>query len=98
MYGLTDMELNRLLAVLYANKRVEQVILYGSRARGTHHKYSDIDIALVGPSLGIQDLATLDMQMEDLYMPYKVDLCAYHRITNPALLQSIDTEGKPLVR
>ncbi len=93
MYGLTDNELNQLKAVFSAHKGVEKAILYGSRARGTNRPYSDIDISLVGSDLSLSDLAILDDQLEDLYLPYKIDLNAYHRITNPALLHNIATEG-----
>ncbi len=93
MFGLTDIEFSKLRALLLAHKGVEKVILYGSRARGTNKPYSDIDIALVGPSLSLPDLATLDMQIDDLYLPYRVDLNAIHRIKNPALLRNIAIEG-----
>ena len=32
--------------------RVDKVILYGSRVSGRHHKYSDIDVAVVSPDFG----------------------------------------------
>lgn len=93
MYGLTDNELNQLKAVLSAHKGVEKAILYGSRARGTNRPYSDVDISLIGSNLSLSDLAVIDDQLDDLYLPYQIDLNAYHRITNPALLHNIATEG-----
>ncbi len=93
MFGLTDTELYQLKSVLLTYKGVKKAILYGSRARGTYRPYSDVDIALVGPSLSLPDLAILDMQIDDLYLPYTVDLNALHRIKNPALLRNIAQEG-----
>jgi len=34
------------------NIRVAKVILYGSRASGRAHEYSDIDVAIVSPDFG----------------------------------------------
>ncbi len=34
------------------NIRVSKVILYGSRASGRAHQYSDIDVAVVSPDFG----------------------------------------------
>ena len=31
---------------------MEKIILYGSRASGRHHEYSDIDVAVVSPDFG----------------------------------------------
>lgn len=97
MFGLTDTELSQLKSVLLTYKGVEKAILYGSRARGTNQPYSDIDIALVGASLSLPDLAKLDAQIDDLYLPYMVDINAIHRIKNPALLRNIAREGVEII-
>ena len=47
-YGLTDIELQKLLEVFAQNGRIEQVILYGSRAKGNFKPITDVDITLVG--------------------------------------------------
>lgn len=55
-YGLTDIELQKLLEVFAQNGRIEQVILYGSRAKGNFKPFSDVDITLVGSELSRDDL------------------------------------------
>ena len=37
------------LAAIVARSRAEEIILFGSRARGDHHEWSDWDIALILP-------------------------------------------------
>ena len=43
-YGLTDTEMGKLLQVFAANERIDEVVLYGSRAKGTYKPFSDVDI------------------------------------------------------
>ena len=43
---MTDEELNLLCTLFAGQKEIEQVILYGSRAKGTHKPFSDVDITL----------------------------------------------------
>ena len=52
-----------------------QVLLFGSRARGTHHPGSDVDIALI-PAQGTNftRVVFLKETMEDSCVPYKVDI------------------------
>ena len=73
-FGLTDIELQALRDLLASIPEVEQAIIYGSRARGTHQMASDIDLTLKGDDLTYLQLALLDEKIDDLYLPYFVDL------------------------
>ncbi len=77
---------------------VEEAIIYGSRARGTNRVASDIDITLKGNALTYLQLALLDARIDDLYLPYFVDLSLFSMLKNPDLLESIDREGKVLYK
>lgn len=48
---MTDKELDLLCSLFARQKEIEQVILYGSRAKGTHKPFSDVDITLLGIGL-----------------------------------------------
>ena len=50
-YGLSDIELNKLREFYARYEDIEEVILYGSRAKGNHKPFSDVDISLVGANL-----------------------------------------------
>ena len=39
-----DSELQQLEKTFASNKRIEQVVLYGSRAKGNYKPFSDVDI------------------------------------------------------
>ena len=92
------MELQALCATIASIPEVEEAIIYGSRARETNRMASDIDITLKGNELTYLQLALLDAKIDDLYLPYFVDLSLFSMLKNPDLLESIDREGKVLYK
>jgi len=64
------------------------VILYGSRARGNYRNGSDIDLALVGKELDLTTLFKVETELDDLLLPYKIDLSIHHKIENPDLFRA----------
>lgn len=97
-FGLNDQEVSALRDAFAAFPEVEEAIIYGSRARGTNRDSSDIDITLKGNALTYLQLALLDAQIDDLYLPYFVDLSLFSKLRNEDLLESINREGKVLYR
>ena len=82
-----------IIATLAANHRVEQAVLFGSRAMGTHTVTSDVDIALFGQQLTLTDQASLAAACEELPMAQSVDLVRHNTIDNPALAEHIRRHG-----
>ena len=72
---------------------VEQVKLYGSRAKGTFHARSDIDMVVFGKGLDRFAIARMLMDLDDLDIPYLVDLQNYHELKNRQLIEHIDRVG-----
>lgn len=97
-FGLNDQEVSALRDAFAAFPEVEEAIIYGSRARGTNRDSSDIDITLKGNALTYLQLALLDAQIDDLYLPYFVDLSLFSKLRNEDLLESINRKGKVLYR
>ena len=95
-FGLKDQEISALRDVLASIPEVEEAIIYGSRARGTNRISSDIDMTLKGDKLTYLQLALLDARIDDLYLPYFVDLSLFSMIKNTDLVASIEREGKVL--
>jgi len=71
----------------------EKVILYGSRAKGNFKMGSDIDIVLLAPDLNLTELFLIENQLDDLLLPWKIDLSLFHQITNPDLTEHISRVG-----
>ncbi len=91
--GLKDGYRKKIIEILSANPRVERAVLFGSRAMGTHTSASDVDIALFGDSLTLDDLAQLAEKIDQLPIPQRVDLVLYHRIENENLAKHIQQHG-----
>ena len=79
-----------LLYVLFPNANI---YLYGSRARGTHREYSDIDLALdCGKEKSPLPLGEARSILEATHIPYKIDLVNIHAVST-ALASIILKEG-----
>lgn len=93
--GLKDKHRESIIRVLSAHPRVERAVLFGSRAMGTHTTASDVDIALFGEALTLDDQAKLASEIEKLPVPQQVDLLRRNAITNRKLLKHIEEDGIP---
>ena len=92
-FGLPDDVLPRVIAVLSGNRKIKRITLYGSRVMGKLRDGSDIDLCLDGDSLSLNDLAELEANIDDLLLPWKVDLTVRQQIDNPDLIAHIDRVG-----
>lgn len=54
-----------------------QVFCYGSRARGDHHKFSDLDIMIEGDEDYSRPIIKLKEVFEESNLPIKVDLVQF---------------------
>lgn len=95
-FGLKESVLDRINQVFQSFPKVEKVILYGSRAKGTHAYNSDIDLTILGHDLNWSDLAKIDQALDDLLLPYQMDLSIFSEIENPDLIDHIQRIGQPL--
>lgn len=94
MLGLSETELSTLREVFTKFDAIEEVILFGSRARGSHQKASDIDLAIKGKNIDLDTLAKLKYTLEEeTNLPYFFDVVIYDKITNDALKKAIDEGG-----
>ena len=93
LFGLPDIEVQKLQKVFENGERVSQVWIYGSCATGKEKTASDIDLCIEGAELSLADLHSFEDKIEDLYLPWKVDLSLKHQIDNPALIQHIENVG-----
>lgn len=85
--------LKKILDVLKEEENIEKVIIFGSRVKGTSKAGSDIDIALVGENINLRQILRIGSKIEDLDLPYKVDLISYKDIKDKNLKEEIDKFG-----
>ncbi len=73
---------------------IESVWIYGSRAKGNYRPGSDIDLTLKGEALDLHDLLAIENQIDDLLLPWSVDLSLYAHIDNDSLREHIERAGQ----
>lgn len=78
--GIPTEASGRLLQLIADCPSVNAIWLYGSRAMGRHHAGSDLDLCLEGPQLSHGDRLRLMAAMDDLLLPWQVDLSLRHEL------------------
>lgn len=89
MFGLEEKEIAAINSVFAKYPNVEKVMLFGSRAKGTNQLFSDIDITMLGDKLTHSDLINIMSDLDDLFLPYEIDLSIFNKINNEALKEHI---------
>jgi len=94
VFGLGEETLNQIKHVFSLYPDIEKVIIYGSRAKGNFKKGSDIDLTIVGDALNQKDLNEIGLVLDDLLLPWQIDLSLYHHIDNADLKDHIERVGQ----
>jgi predicted nucleotidyltransferase len=92
VYGLNDNIIKKIKEIFQLFPEVEKVILFGSRAIGTFKEGSDIDLAIIG-SVNFNIKLSISQKMDELNLPYKIDIIEYEKIKETELLNSINKYG-----
>jgi hypothetical protein len=50
-------------------------------------------LAVVAPKLNMQDIMRMETEIDDLLLPYKLDISLLHQISNEDLRRHIDRVG-----
>ena len=93
MFGLSDKVVEKIQNVFAENSRIDKAIIFGSRAKGNYKEGSDIDIAIKGQDLVFDDTLSILRKLDELELPYEIDLINYHTIKEPELKDHIDRVG-----
>ena len=89
---IPDNVLKEILNILKNHRKIEKAIVFGSRAKGEHKPYSDIDIALCG-QMGMIDIEHVASDLDELPTVYKFDVVGYSNIKNDELKKHIENVG-----
>jgi predicted nucleotidyltransferase len=93
-YGLPQHTVDKICAVLAQHPQVERAVLYGSRAKGNYKPGSDIDLTLFGSALTQQRCASIADALDDLLLPYTIDLSLFAQLQHPELEAHIQRVGQ----
>jgi predicted nucleotidyltransferase len=92
-YGLSDSTINKINAVFALFPEVNKVILYGSRAKGNYKPGSDIDLSMFGEGLTSILCSTITDKLDELLLPYMIDLSVFAELNHPELEAHIARVG-----
>jgi type I restriction enzyme S subunit len=94
LYGLKQAHIDAICRCFAAIPTIREVVIYGSRAKGTYKPGSDIDLTMIDDEISSSDLVHLENALDDLMLPYKFDLSLKRKIKNPDLIEHINRAGK----
>ena len=89
--GLKERVIDEIKVLYYLFPQINQIIIFGSRARGNYNRTSDIDIAITGQIDEI--IYKIRDYFEESNLLYTVDVINYNSITDMEFKKNIDTEG-----
>lgn len=92
-FGLPQAALDRMIHVLEAYPEIIKGRLFGSRAKGNYRPGADIDLCLDAPMLSMRQRLEIENRLDDLLLPWKIDLVVQQEIDNPALADHIERVG-----
>lgn len=93
MSGLSEITVCKINDIFRKHENIESAVLYGSRALGTFRNNSDIDITLTG-KITFSELLQIEGELDDLLLPYKIDLSIFDTIQNQDLIEHVKRAGK----
>ncbi|MEB2783262.1 nucleotidyltransferase domain-containing protein [Algoriphagus persicinus] len=91
--GLPEADIAAINAVFRKYPQIKSVILYGSRANKTFRNGSDIDLSVFAEKLTLNELFEVEQELDDLLLPWKIDLSLFHQIEDKELLDHIKRIG-----
>lgn len=92
-YGISKEIFNEMNQIFAKYPQIEEIVLYGSRAKGNFKTGSDIDLTLKGKNVDFATLSLLSNELDDTYLPFIFDISLYRQISNPDLIDHIDRVG-----
>ena len=93
-FGLSNNTIEELCSIFKEYPNIEEALVFGSRAKGTYHNGSDIDIALKGQNITYNQILDIYVKIDDLDLLYKIDLLSYNDKVGTPISEHIDRVGK----
>lgn len=93
-FGLSDTVIRELQDVFRRHASIEKVLIFGSRSKGNFRAGSDIDLAVIGKGIDYSQLLTIQCEIENLEMLYRIDLLDYQKEIGTPIGDHIDRVGQ----
>ena len=92
-FGLKDDTIAKIQGVFASYPQVDKAVIYGSRAKGNQKNGSDIDLTLHGKELTLNILYKIMEDIDELMLPYTIDLSIFHELSDPDFVDHIQRMG-----
>lgn len=92
-FGLSITTIEKMNAVFACFPEIEKAILYGSRAKGNFKRGSDVDLTLCGDAITPDVRAKVASALDDLLLPYTIDLSVFNTLNHTELREHIERVG-----
>jgi predicted nucleotidyltransferase len=93
-FGLSRQVVQKISQVFERYQNIEKVLIYGSRALGTYKPGSDIDLVIFSKTMSLTELLKIEMELDDLLLPYSIDISIYRDIEDSGMLDHISRVGQ----
>ena len=91
--GLSQEVIDKLKNVFSLFPQINRITLFGSRAKGNYRQGSDIDLVMECNQLQFDDIMNIEQKLDDLLLPYTIDLLEINNIESEELLSHIKRIG-----
>ena len=92
-FGLSEQTIEKICGVFANHPAIDKAVLYGSRAKGNFKPGSDIDLCLQGAGISLKELGDIDCELDDLLLPYTIDLLVFDNLDHDKLREHIEHIG-----
>jgi predicted nucleotidyltransferase len=93
-FGLKEITIEKICGILVKYPQVDKAVIYGSRAKGNYKNGSDIDLTLHGGAdLTMNVMYKILHEIDDLLLPYTIDLSIFHDLSDPDFIDHIQRVG-----
>ena len=92
-HGLSEATVQKIQGAFARFQAIDKAVLYGSRAKGNFKTGSDIDLTLFGQALTPDLCSTIASELDDLLLPYTIDLSIFDTLDHPKLKEHIERVG-----
>lgn len=91
--GISPSDLEEIRSIFDKTAAVEEVIVFGSRAKGNFNPGSDLDLAVKGKAFDFNQFLKLLVKLDEPGFLYKIDLVNYNTIESRELIEHIARVG-----
>lgn len=92
-FGISDKDIVMIQNVMAGYPAIDEVVIYGSRAKGNYKTGSDIDLMIKG-IVSWEEFHRLEYDLDELMLPYQFDLAMIDTIDNLKLLDHVTRVGR----